>query len=357
MLDVLTGIAGGAIVVIVAADIFRSLLVPRASNRVLRVAPALTVALFAAWQAAADRISGARFRQTVRASLAPLMLVLTLVVWAALLIVGFGLVFWADRANFTPGFATLGDAFYASGSAFSTLGVNGRVEGNPTRIAVLVCSVSGLAIVTVVATFLISIQAAIGRREMLVLRLESHVTLPPAGIAILETYAQEAIIGRLGAFFEAWELWATEVAISHRAFPILLFFRSNDSRCEWLAAFGAVLDAAALLDTTIVDAPPAAQAGAHFVLRTGARVLGDMAEQFIAVGGSPGGAVDAKRFADHRARLAAAGYGVVADEADAVARYEDRRRTYAGALAGLGRRLRIDVDERDGDDIDSEPQR
>ena len=351
MIDGLIGIAGGAIVLVTAADIFRSLLVPRESTGVLRVGPALTSALFSAWQAAADRIPRPRLRQTVRASLAPLMLVLTLAVWAALLIAGFGLVFWADRVNFTPALPTLGDAFYAAGSAFSTLGINGAVRGDLTRMAVLTCSVAGLAIVTVVATFLISIQSGYGRRETLVLRLESHVTLPPAGIAILETYAHEAIIGRLGAFFEAWELWATEIAISHRAFPILLFFRSNDSRCEWLAAFGAVLDAAALLDATIVDAPPEARAGAHFVLRTGARVLGDMAQQFGAGGASEPDVVDARRFRDHRARLIAVGYGVADDAEGALTRFQDRRRSYAGALTGLGRRLHIDVDERTGDDV------
>ena len=284
------------------------------------------------------------------------MLVLTLVIWAGSLIVGFGLLFWADRANFKPGFATIGDAFYAAGSAFSTLGISGTVSGDPTRIAVLICSVSGLAIVTVVATFLISIQAGFARRETLVLRLESHVTLPPAGIAILETYAGEGVIARLGSFFEAWELWATEIAISHRAFPILLFFRSNDSRCEWLAAWGAVLDAAALLDAAITNAPAEARAGAHFVLRTGARVLADMAEQFAKAGDDPTLA-DRKRFTDHLDRLSAAGYQLIDDKAAALDCFLKLRRTYAGPLITLARRLDIDVDERTGDDIDSQPNR
>jgi hypothetical protein len=354
--DTLIGAAGGAIVLVMAADIFRSLLVPRASTRWLRVAPLLGSLLFSGWQGMASRIPGPRLSQTVRASLAPLMLVLTLAIWAALLITGFGLIFWADRTSFDPVFPTLGDAFYASGSAFSTLGITQKVDGNLTRIAVLICSVAGLAIVTVVATFLISIQSGFGRRETLVLRLESHVTLPPAGIAILETYANEDIVGRLGPFFEAWELWATEVAISHRAFPILVFFRSNDSRCEWLAAFGAVLDAAALLGSTIDDAPPAAKAGAHFVLRTGARVLCDLAQQF-GIDDDPQDMVDADRFTEHCRRLAAAGYKIADDQDAASRRYADHRRKYACALAGLGRRLHIDVDERKAGDPDSEPQR
>ena len=357
MTDTLIGIAGGAVIFLVATDIFRSLLVPRASTRVLRVGPALTMALFGAWQRVADLVPQARLRQTVRACLAPFMLVANMAIWAALLILGFGLIFWADRGDFQPGFRTVGDAIYAAGSAFSTLGIAGTVSGDLTRVAVLVCSVAGLAVVTVVATFLISIQNGFGRRETLVLRLESHVTLPPAGIAILETYAHEAIIGRLAAFFESWELWAAEVAISHRAYPILLFFRSNDPRCEWLAAFGAVLDAAALLDATVVDPPAAAKAGAHFILRTGARVLGDMAGQFTTVTRPQVDLSDADRFGAHRERLASVGYTLVADEADARRAFEERRETYAGPLIALGRRLNIQIDERTGAELDSQPQR
>ena len=282
------------------------------------------------------------------------MLVVTLMIWAGLLILGFGMVFWADRAGFRPGFATYGDAVYAAGSAFSTLGINGTVAGTLTRATVLVCSVAGLAIVTVVATFLISIQAAFSRRETLVLRLESHVTLPPAGIAILETYIGEGIVARLGPFFESWELWTTEIAISHQAFPILLFFRSNDSRCEWLAALGAVLDAAALFDASIADPPVEARAGAHFVLRTGARVLANMAAQFGTAGDNPDLA-DVKRFDAHCDRLSSAGYQLVDNRHAAFENFQRLRRTYAGSLVTLARRLRIAVDERTGKDLDSKP--
>lgn len=354
--DTLIGAAGLVIILVVASDIFRSLLVPRANARLLRVGPLLGTVVFWGWQAIVRRIGSRPTQQTLRASLAPLMLVLMLVIWAASLIVGFGLLFWADRANFKPGFASIGDAIYAAGCAFSTLGINATVDGYFTRIAVLTCSVTGLAIVTVVATFLISIQSGFGRRETLVLRLESHVTLPPAGIAILETYAGEGVIGRLGSFFQTWELWTTEVAISHRAFPILMFFRSNDSRCEWLAALGAVMDAAALLEATVADMPAEARAGAHFLLRTGARALADMADQF-GTRGDEARISDKARFAAHRDRLARAGFRLVDDQQAALDRFHALRETYAGALVTLARRLDIAVDERTGDDADSQPNR
>ena len=347
MPDLAIGLFGGLIVAVVALDIFRSLLVPRASARWLRVGPLLTMTLFAGWQAASSRIGDRQLRQTMRASLAPLMLVLLLVIWATLLILGFGLLFWADRADFAPRFKTLSDAIYASGSAFSTLGINNEVSNSLTRLMVLVCSISGLAIVTVVATFLISLQSGLGRREAMVLRLEAHVPLPPTGIAILETFASEGVVERLGAFFDAWEQWAAEVAISHRAFPILVFFRSNDSRCEWLAALGAVLDAAALLDAAVVDAPPGARAGAHFFLRTGARLVTDVGDQFRVTAGTDTRADD--RFDEDRHRLAVAGFDLMNDADAARRRFAERRTTYAAALAALADRLQIEMDGQDAD--------
>ena len=355
MSDAVATVAGVVILATVALDIFRSLLVPRASTRVLRVAPLLAMALFSGWQAMADRLPRQGVRQTLRASFAPLMLILTFAAWAGLLIFGFGLLFWAERTHFSIGFPTFGDAVYSAGAAFSTLGVNGTVDGNYARLVVLICSISGLAIVTVVATFLIAIQSGFTQRETLVLRLESHVTLPPAGIAILETYGRENIVGRLAPFFDDWERWTAEVAITHRAFSIMLFFRSNDSRCEWLAALGAVLDAAALIDSTVGDVPAEVRASTHFVLRTGARSLDDMARQFTGGRDEAMQVADDERFRDHRRRLREAGYDVTADEAAALGRYVERRRTYAGALVALARRLHIDVDERTSADEDSQP--
>ena len=355
MLNVLSWIGGFALILLTMTDVFRSLLVPRANARLLRLGPLLGRVLFGPWHAVADRLWHPRVQQGLRAMLAPTMLLASLVIWAALMVVGFGLLFWADRNSFQAHFATVSDAIYAAGTTFSTLNTPGSVASGFGRLAVVACSLGGLGLVTVVATFLISLQGGYGRRETLVLRLEAHVTLPPAGIAILETYAKEDIVHGLGAFFAAWEQWAAEVAISHRAFPILLFFRSNDSRCEWLAALGAVMDAAALLDSTVVEAPAGAKAGAHFLLRTGARLLRDVAKIVANGSDEQPDLADAERFRQHRERLAAAGYAVADDEARALECFVERRRGYASQLVAVARRLRIEIDERHAGEDDSAP--
>lgn len=345
-MKLLSSLAGWAIVLIIASDIFRSLLVPRASTRVLRLGPVVSAALFPLWQALADRISSREAQQTMRASLAPLMLVLSLVIWAAMLVLGYGLVFWGGRAGFAPRFGGVDDAIYAAGLAFTTLTPPLAVAGSYERLAVLGCSLSGLAIVTVVATFLISIQGGFGRRETLVMQLEAHVSLPRCGAAILETFAREQVVDRIGPFFNVWEVWSAEVALSHRAFPILLFFRSNDARCEWVAALGAVLDAAALVDAVIADASPNARAGAHFMLRTGAKLVTDLDRQLARHPperiSKP---IDIARFRDCRARLARAGFAIAADERASLQKFVDRRAAFGPALAAIAARLRIHLDE------------
>lgn len=350
-------IAGLVVVLIVAADVFRSVIVPRENARALRLLPLLGATLFPVWQSIAALSEQQQTRQTIRASLAPFMLVLSLAIWAATAILGFALLFWGSRVGFTPHLATFGDAMFAAGTAFSTLGVSGPVTTTGARLLVVAAALSGFAIVTVVATFVISVQAGFARRETLVLRLEAHVTLPPSGVAILESYANERIVDRLGPFFDAWEEWAADIAMSHRAYPILLFFRSNDSRCEWLAALSAVLDAAALLDAIVVDAPPKALAAGHFLLQTGGRAATGLSKRYANGATGIAGPDLRTTFDTYCERLDRGGYRIDGDRARSFERYRARRCVYAPALEGLAARLKIDLVPGDPGAEPSRPRR
>lgn len=83
---------------------------------------------------------------------------------------------------------------------------------------------------------------------------------PPSGVALLETYARFGLLADLPATFAAWELWSAEVLESHRAYPILPYFRSSHDNESWVSALGAMLDAATLMLTT-VDAAAGADEG------------------------------------------------------------------------------------------------
>ena len=78
---------------------------------------------------------------------------------------------------------------------------------------------------------------------------------PPSAVALLETYAQLGLVGRLPDLFREWQQWAAEVLDSHVAYPLLGYFRSSHDNLSWISALGTVLDASSLVLTTIEGLP------------------------------------------------------------------------------------------------------
>ena len=105
----------------------------------------------------------------------------------------------------------------------------------------VLAGLSGLASVTIGATFLLTVQHAIHRREVLVLSTLTVAGRPPSGLVILETYGFNEAPEALAELFRDWEEWTADVLHSHRSDPVLAHFRSTDEDGEWLAVFGAVL--------------------------------------------------------------------------------------------------------------------
>ena len=152
----------------------------------------------------------------------------------------------ADSKDIGPA-VDLSETVYLAGSAFFTLGVGNSIVSGPAQFLVVLAGLSGLASVTIGATFLLTVQQALHRREVLVLSTLPVAGRPPSGLVILETYGLNEAPDALAELFRDWEKWAADVLHSHRADPVLAHFRSTDEDGEWLAVFGAVLDAAALL--------------------------------------------------------------------------------------------------------------
>jgi hypothetical protein len=93
---------GLALVLLVLSDIFRTILLPRPSVKALRLSPLLGRLFVPLWFKATERIKSTRSRQTVRASLAPLLILLALFFWVALLVLGYGLMIHADSKDINP---------------------------------------------------------------------------------------------------------------------------------------------------------------------------------------------------------------------------------------------------------------
>jgi hypothetical protein len=147
------------------------------------------------------------------------------------------------------------------------------------------------------------------------------------------------LLGRL--FVPLW-FKATERIKSTR---LLQTFRSIDEDREWLAVFGAVLDAAALLLAATETQRPTAPAARMF-LPIGCRTVGSL-ERLFAVHAAPtrDATVDREQFKVMRERLRSAGYSFCKPEDAAYIRFQQLREDYRPDLIALCRHLRILLQE------------
>jgi hypothetical protein len=336
-------VAASALLVVLLSDVFRTVLLPRPTRHALRLAPVLAGAVAPSWLRAAGMLRSADSRQTLRGSLGPMLLVLTLLMWVLGLFLAFGMMLHAFADRLDPP-ATLGDGVYYAASAFLTLGVAPATASGAARVIAVAAGLVGLATVTVLVTFILSVQNEITRREVLVLRTEVSAGRPPTGLALLETYARSGMVNQLAETFRNWEQWAADVLHSHRANPVLAHFRSADEDGEWLAVFGAVLDAAALLLATVEHKHiEGAVSAARLLLAMGSRTVSDLADIFRLEPETEFAQPDVIAGEVRRGRewLAACGYAVVPDEEASIAKAKELFQRYQPQLAALCRQLRI----------------
>jgi hypothetical protein len=84
-------------------------------------------------------------------------------------------------------------------------------------------------------------------------------------------------LAQLSEVWRTWESWFADIEESHTSLPALVFFRSPHPDHSWVTAAGAVLDAAALMQSSVDfhDDPQAA-----LCIRAGYLALGYIADFF-----------------------------------------------------------------------------
>ena len=260
-------LAGAVVVVGTLGSAMRTVVLPRG-------APAhLTSAVFAAVRRLFDlrlrRGASYERRDQVMAPYGPTSLLLLALVWLAIALVGYTAMFWA------LGGRSLRDAVVTSGSSLLTLGFV-RPQDMPSIVVAIIEAITGLALLALLITYLPSLYTAFSRREAAVARLEVRAGSPPFGAEMIERYARIGWLGGLGAIWDTWEGWFVELEETHTSFPALVFFRSPQPDHSWITAAGAVLDAAALMSSTLEENDP----DAELCLRAGYLALRRIADFF-----------------------------------------------------------------------------
>lgn len=264
----LATLLGVALVLLTLLSIIRTLVLPRsAPDELSRLVFVAVRSLFAL---RLHGVSDYLTRDRVMAYFAPLGLLILAVSWLLLVAAGYTLLYWALDVR------PLAAAITLSGSSLLTLGF----ATNPNLfITLLVFSEGtlGLILVALFIAYLPTIYTAFSRRETAVCLLEVRAGLPPSAITMIERFHRIGKLDRISEQWIAWENWFADIEESHTSLAILSFFRSPQPERSWITAAGAVLDTAALVNSTL-DVPHDPQA--DLCIRAGYLALRRIADFF-----------------------------------------------------------------------------
>lgn len=336
LLSALAILAGCALVAINLFDVFQAVILPRESDPRLRVSAIATRAVWPVYSRLSLRISDTERRENFLGTYAPIALIGFLLMWAAGLILGYGLIFYGLRFQLHP-VPSFGDALYFAGVSFLTIGYGDFVPvGWAARVVSLFAGATGFSIVAIVTAFLFAVFGSFAARENFVVTFGTRAGAPPSGVTLLETYAKLGIFDDLDEIFEAGLDWSAAVLESHMSYPVLAYFRSSHDYESWVGALGALLDAATLKLTVIKDGPPG-----HAKLCYGAarHLVNDLANYFgLSQEGDAG--VERAEFDVAYARFVKA--KLTLEEPDAAwEQFAALRASYAATLNAMARHFHI----------------
>ncbi|HYR48725.1 MAG TPA: ion channel [Candidatus Eisenbacteria bacterium] len=247
-------VVGLAIIVVVFYDLFQSVVLPRPAVRKVQLARGVVRPMWYVWRWVSQRTSRVDRSEGRLAAFAPIALLMLFAIWASALVLGYGLVLDGFAEEIRPAPPDLITSIYISASTLVPLAYGDFVpEGPVARILIVAESATGVGLAALAITLLFSLFESFRSREELVISLDALAGAPPSGVHILETAAELGMRHELGAVFDEWRQWSSMVLESHLAYPLLVYFRSSHDNEAWVNSFGAVMDAAILVMSTVED--------------------------------------------------------------------------------------------------------
>lgn len=337
MLSWLQIVVGLVLLAAVFSDLFGAVILPRPAVRKFGLVRRLLRLLWYGWRWLGTRFKSQSSREGWLAGFAPLAVLLMFALWGLVLVIGYALLVDGVRTEMRPPLDNFGTSLYFSATTLVPLSYGDYVpEGVPARLITIAESTSGVVLAALAITLLFSLYESFQRREELVVQLDAFAGAPPNGMQILETGAQPGMHEQLVHIFEEWRGWSAAVLESHLAYPTLFWFRSSHDNEAWLNSFGAVMDAAVLVLSTVKDG---SEAPARLMLTVGNHLVEDLSWYFR-YQRLDDPIVEQEEFEQARLRLKAAGYHCRGQE-EAWAKFARLRSTYASQLNQLARLLAI----------------
>ena len=261
---------GGGVIL----DAFQTIILPRRPTGRLRITRMFYLLTWKPWVWAAERIKNRKVREQAYSIFGPLSLLLLLVLWAVLLTISFGLLLFAFNSPFQDASLPAGSGtflhfltdLYVSGTTLTTLGPGDVAPRSEWARALMIAeSGTGLGFVALVISYVPVLYGAFSKREVSVALLDGRAGSPPTAAELLRRHGFEGGPKALTTLLEEWERWSAEILESHISYPILCYYRSQHDNQSWLSALVSVLDACALLITTI-EGPASRQAQLTFAM-------------------------------------------------------------------------------------------
>ena len=117
------------------------------------------------------------------------------------------------------------------------------------RVLIVIESANGVVLAALAITVLFELYGAFRSREESVVALDALAGA--SAVQLLETSAEPDMGAALKETFDEWRRWSAMVLESHLAYPLLAFFRSSHDNEAWINSFAAVMDAAALVISSV----------------------------------------------------------------------------------------------------------
>ena len=243
-------VAGILLIFTVLFDAFQTIILPRRATGRFRLTRLFYISTWKPWTFFARSLHHPRKRETLLGYYGPLSLILLLVVWAATMVLGFALIFYAIGSPFIDPAqpANFHTDLYVSGTTLFTLGLGDVTPHSPlTRFLLILECGTGFGFLAVVMGYFPVLYAAFSRREVNIALLDARAGSPPSAAELMRRHSYDGAAQQLSVLLIEWERWSAELLESHISYPLLCYFRSQHNNQSWLSALTAILDTSSLL--------------------------------------------------------------------------------------------------------------
>jgi hypothetical protein len=277
-------LAGSLLLAFVLLDAFQTIILPRRPVGRFRITRLFFLVTWHPWTALIGVVPSRRSREQLYSAYGPLALLVLFNLWAILLILAYGLIFFglgtvfADPTRPVSISGLLWSCIYVSGTTIFTLGLGDVLPTSQIARALIVMEAgTGLGFVALVIGYVPVLYTAFSNREISVALLDARAGSPPTAGELLTRHSFSGGYDALTVLLSEWERWAATMLETHISYPILCYYRSQHDNQSWLSALTAILDTCSLLITT-VEGPSTRQAQLTFAV--GRHVLVDLGHVF-----------------------------------------------------------------------------